>query len=325
MKTAIFRGGRSTIGIMGKPKKKGKGGEGDGSGGGGKRKPGRRELQRQRQDNERKAEAALAAYMSKLGITEDSDLFAPLSPKEDCPICLVPRPAVSDHEAYLACCGNFVCCACKDASMDTLVQTNALRAAKKQPPLPPSCAFCREKIPSTEDYAQLLKERIEVRDDATAMFGLFQDYREVGSSEKDERKAFDVLIRAVELGSAKALNRLALEYHLGELVRKDRVLQRACAEASAKGGSVEAHYNLGCTEFHNRNVQLAVKHYHVAAAAGYQDALTRIKEMCQGKLATNEDYLRACRAYQIASADQSSDERKKWAEKKKKKAQAKTI
>ena len=41
-----------------------------------------------------------------------ADLFAPLPPTEDCPICLVPLSRREDRSFYWACCGNTICVAC---------------------------------------------------------------------------------------------------------------------------------------------------------------------------------------------------------------------
>ena len=38
-----------------------------------------------------------------------TDLFAPLPPTEDCPICCVPLSRIDDKSSILVCCGNTIC------------------------------------------------------------------------------------------------------------------------------------------------------------------------------------------------------------------------
>ena len=311
---------------MGKSrKKKGKGGSG--GGGDDKQKLGRRkQLQlekRQREENELKADEAIAAGLNKLsdlGNTGNSDLFVPIPPKDDCPICLVPLPFDDTETTYMDCCGKFICCACSDASWEALSQVNAGRDTKKQPPLPfPSfpCAFCRaEAFTSEDEYLARMMESVE-SNDAEAMTILSGCYRDGSIVEKDAQRAFDLLLRAVELGNYRAFSKLGIRYFDGEIIQRDLNKYRVCMEALARAGSYTAHYNLGSDEFENGNDALAVKHYHVAAGAGHKLALDRIQNMHQQKRASHSNFLCAIRAYQAATEEQSSDERTRWAEKKK--------
>ena len=144
--------------------------------------------------------------------------------------------------------------------------------------------------------------------------------------EKDLRKYFDHLLQAVELGSPDAMTYLAVEYkgsgHASaqeDLVNRNVEKRRFCLEAAARGGDYCAHSNLGDIErFTNGNNDLAVKHYHVAAAAGFKYALDRIRDMHKDGKASKEEFLKAILPYQDASAEHSTDERKKWEEKMKK-------
>ena len=49
----------------------------------------------------------LDVLVKKLGEElEGADLFAPVPPKEDCAVCLVPLPYLNTEKHYKACCGN---------------------------------------------------------------------------------------------------------------------------------------------------------------------------------------------------------------------------
>ena len=41
-----------------------------------------------------------------------ADLFAPLPPMDDCPICLVRLPRMDNSKLYQGCCGKYICFAC---------------------------------------------------------------------------------------------------------------------------------------------------------------------------------------------------------------------
>ena len=315
---------------MGKSKKK-KGKSGGSAGETAEKKLGRRKQmqkeQRQREENEKKAEKAIAAGLKKLaeqGITNDTDLFAPIPTSEDCPICMVPHPA-ADASTLMTCCGKLLCTTCIEANEKTLMHVNVGREIKKQPPLPISCAFCRAGPWKTEqEYLDQMMKLVK-SDRVVATYILARHYEEGKIVEQDKQKAFDLTIRAVELGNASAFNDLAIEYAAGEILQMDMQKNRICSEASARAGSVMAHRNLGDKESNRGNYALAIKHYHVAAGAGHKLSLDRVQELRKEKKASADDFLRAIRVYQKAIDEQSSDERKKWAEKEKKKEQSKAM
>lgn len=310
---------------MGKPKKKKSGG------GEGKQKLGRRkQLQlekQQKEENERKAEAAIEAGLKKLeerGITEDSDMFAPIPTKEDCPICLVPLPVRQEESIHMECCGKIICTACNDANEAALKKIDAGRETKKQPPLHSPCAFCRTATTkSKKEVLHRLMKLVESNDDVSMM--ILADRHKIGRYvEQDSQRAFDLTLRAVELGNATSFVDLGVLYSQKKFLETDMAKMKMCMEASARAGNFMAHFNLGNFEHNNGNYALALKHYHVTAAAGYKPALDKIQNMHKEKRASYDDFLRAIQAYKKAIEEQSSDERTEWAEKKKKKANSST-
>ena len=55
---------------------------------------------------------------------EGADLFTPMPPTEDCPICLVPLPRREDKWCYKACCGKTICAACVKESKAAIKMQN---------------------------------------------------------------------------------------------------------------------------------------------------------------------------------------------------------
>ena len=76
--------------------------------------------------------------------TADSDIFAPIPEREECPICLIPLPLVECEISFYACCGKSICRGCtwkhmlSDMKMENLIVTRSA----------PSVGSCRSKIAS---------------------------------------------------------------------------------------------------------------------------------------------------------------------------------
>lgn len=71
-----------------------------------------------------------------------ADLFAPLPPTEDCPICLVPLSRLKSGTLYHPCCGNIICLACYRENKESIIKQNNKKNAGKKLAL--TCPFCRE-------------------------------------------------------------------------------------------------------------------------------------------------------------------------------------
>ena len=131
---------------------------------------------------------------------EGADLFAPLPPIEDCAICLVPLSRDGFFGVFQACCGNDICKAC---FLDNRESIKKQRNAGKKVAF--TCPFCREPEPtSKEERMRRLQARCLQKDSvALALMGdLYR--RGLGELDKDDLKALDCWIRAVELGSPAA-------------------------------------------------------------------------------------------------------------------------
>ena len=70
-----------------------------------------------------------------------------------------------------------------------------------------------------------------------------------------------------------------------------------------------ARHSLGCFEKKSGNMNRAVKHFMISAAAGYDNALTAIRNRFKHRGATKDDFERALRAHQAAKDEMKSDQR----------------
>ena len=147
------------------------------------------------------------------------------------------------------------------------------------------CPFCRTPAADSDgEVIKSLKKRV-VGDDALAMYNLSYFYeRGEGGLPQDYDKAMELLLRAGELGCATAYYNLASFCYNGRGVERDAKRAKYYNELSAVGGYVIARHNLGCMERDAGIMDRAVKHWMIAAGAGFDDSLNDIQDF----------FLRAC-------------------------------
>ena len=208
---------------------------------------------------------------------EGADLFAPLPPTEDCAVCLVPHSRANLETVYKACCGNVICYACVKENQESIDKQNEKNAGKK---LVLTCPFCREPQPSEDGYIRQLQARCLQNDhNAFATMGDRYWNGDYGLP-KDDLKALDCLIRAVELGSAHACANIGLDYHEGNGVAVDKERGALFERVGALRGSIGARHNIGCLEYHDLgNHEIGIRHWKIAAEAGYQTSLDALKKI----------------------------------------------
>ena len=231
----------------------------------------------------------------------DDELFKPPIPKEDCSICLLRLPTLEKGSTYMACCGKIICSGCRHAPVkDNL--GNAIIERK--------CPYCRTPMPTLiKEYNERLQKRVEVGD-AHAIFTLGIYYRHGKHGfPQDYDKAFELSVRAGDLGCTVAYCNIGYAYENGRGVERDKKKARHYYELAAIGGDVKARYNLGNNEQHEGNMNRALKHYMIAVEGGLDNALKRIQELYAYGHATKEDYSKALRAYQAYLSEIKSAQR----------------
>ena len=238
-------------------------------------------------------------------IISDDELFKQ-PPNEDCPICLLRLPSLESGSTYYPCCGKIICSGCCHAPVkDNL--GNVIIERK--------CPYCRTPVnKSDEEYNEWLLKRVELGD-AHAFFtlGCYYCYGEEDGFPQDYDKAFELFVRAGDLGSADAYNNVGHSYSNGRGVEMDKKKADHYYKLAAIGGEPIARYNLGNNEYCAGNKNRALKHYMIAVEGGKDNALKKIQKLYSNGHATKEDYAQALRVYQAYLSEIKSTQRDKAA------------
>mmetsp|Transcript_22302 Transcript_22302/g.46213 ORF Transcript_22302/g.46213 Transcript_22302/m.46213 type:complete len:348 (-) Transcript_22302:124-1167(-) len=243
----------------------------------------------------------------------DGDLFAPIPPRPECPICMLTLPLKPKGVTYMSCCGNNICSACVCELSRTIEETNKARTAKDQHSpclMKVKCPLCRTIFPENDEaYLARLRDRME-RGDADALRAMARLYScgQLGL-QKDENKAFELYCRAAELGDSFAQHKVALSYFLGEVVEKNKEKFWRYLVVSAKGGSVRSRFLLGAVESKKGNHFLAYKHWRISTAAGCDKSLRFIEEEFDEGRVTEDEYDAARRDHQKARDEMQINEK----------------
>ena len=209
---------------------------------------------------------------------EGADLFKPLPPTEDCAICLVPLARVNAETCYQTCCGNIICKACHKENEESIKKQNEEKSASKKLALP--CPFCREPKPAdaTEFLRQLQARCLQNDHDALTLMGEAHRTGDYGLVAKDDLKALDCFIRAVELGSALACSSIANCYNKGNGVAANTERSALFVRVGALRGDVCARHQMGWDEYYVfGNHENGIRHWKIAAEAGGQSSLNELR------------------------------------------------
>ena len=213
----------------------------------------------------------------------------------DCPICCLPLSLDPQKSTMMGCCSKLICSGCFHA--------NIIREVKEK--LVPTCPFCRQPVPKSQDeIIKNLMKRVEVND-PVAM-------REMGKERYDEGDfdgAFEYFSKTAGLGDADAHYQLANMYQRGEGVEKDEKKELHHLEQAAIGGHVFARHNLGCVELENGRYERAMKHFIIAAKLGHDNSLKGLKSGFERGIVSKEDFASALRGHQAAVSATKSPQR----------------
>ena len=219
---------------------------------------------------------------------------------DDCPICFLPIPLQNDLSRMTVCCSKKICMGC--------TYFNAIRERKEN--LPHKCPFCRQRSPeSAEESLKILKDRAAIKC-PVAM-------RQVGNlhyQDGDFPTAVDFYTRAAEKDDAVAHKMLGEMYNHGKGVERNLSKAIYHTEKSAIAGHPVARNNLGAIELNHGRYDRAVKHWMIAAKAGYDEALENIKKSFKHGLVSKDDFAAALRSHQDAVDATKSPQREEAAE-----------
>ena len=153
----------------------------------------------------------------------------------------------------------------------------------KVPPLPEverTCPYCREKVEvSDAETLQRIQKSMSLGDaGAFARMAACYICCELGLA-RDMEMEYKLLLRAIELGSAGACLLVARHYgHEHESLGHDCSMSTEyLIKVGAKRGHIDSRYYLGLEELDRGNIELAVKHLMISAAAGHDDSLKLIR------------------------------------------------
>ena len=226
----------------------------------------------------------LNALAKKVGEElKGADLFAPLPPTEDCAICFLPLSRFRPNSSYWACCGNMICTGCVGENEASIKKQNEEKSAGKKVAF--TCPFCRELPPSSYMYdddecVRRLEARALKKDYiAVRSLGCYF-YEGIYGLPKDDLKALDYWIRAVELGSPHACTDIGLCYSDGCGISKDMERKALFYIIGAMRGDIYARHNIGNSEYNDRgNPEVGIRHWKIAAEAGSQPSLNKLKDI----------------------------------------------
>lgn len=234
-------------------------------------------------------------------VISDDELFKDPPPKEECPICMQPMPyefgICGVEVTYQTCCGKVICYGCMKAAEEEIQAGN----------MKDWCAFCRVPYPYTDrEIKKRWTKRVKLND-VEAFLGLAADYRGNMGSPKNEKKVFELLSKAADLGSCRAHYQLSNMYHKGEAMEKDMEKAIHHARLAAIGGHEVARHNLGAAEEEKgkkahsidqgiHHMKQAMKHYMIAARSGYDRSLKLVGNGYKKGLVTKEEYTSTLRS-----------------------------
>ena len=141
---------------------------------------------------------------------------------------------------------------------------------------------------------------------------------ELGKAQ-DDLKALDCWIRAAELGSGEVCVNIGMGYDKGIGVSVNNEMAALFERVGALRGDIYARNNIGVSEYYNLgNHEMGIRHWKIAAEAGYQDSLDDLKKNfnADGKLPgkkfmSNEEMDTIYRSGHEAQMEVKTEEREK--------------
>lgn len=227
----------------------------------------------------------MADNIGKVTLSSDNDndeLFNDPPPKEDCPICMLPLPYTSGmcgvNITYQPCCGKAICSGCIDEMLDGNMRK--------------LCPFCREPHhKSNKELLKRYKKRMKLNC-PEAFFSMGSGYRfGLYGLPKNFSKGLDLYIQCAKLGSPSAQCAIGNIYMLGvDSVAKDTKKAIHYFKLAAKQGDLWARNRLGIIEKEMGNIDIAMKHFIMAARTGCDHSLTEVGVGYKAGHVTKDEY-----------------------------------
>ena len=254
----------------------------------------------------------------KLDIGTELDIgpVGKLPLREECPICMHAMPIARQLSLYFVCCGKSLCLACDYQHNIKAREGNEERVQLQQPPVPRTCAFCREPIShSEEEILARLRKRVEQKDpEAIYSMAMNYGYGRFGLP-VDQAKCIELFRESAGLGLPVAYYKLGEFHFKGEMgleLNKEEALKYL--EKAAEGGHLNARHNLGCTEWANGNHVAAMRHMRLSASGGYRPSTEALIKYFEFGFFRHDDLAETLQAMYCARVEMRSENRDKYIE-----------
>lgn len=133
-------------------------------------------------------------------------------------------------------------------------------------------------------------------------------------SKERKVKAIENFLRSAELGLPKAYLNLASYYVSdSDIVTTDTDKFFAMTVVGAMKGSHTSRHTLGVLERDWGNIPTAIKHWEIAASAGFQASLDELKKLFRSNDICKDDFRKTLGACLAAQAEEKTDERTRYA------------
>ena len=214
-----------------------------------------------------------------------------------CPLCCLPMALpMKRHSKFMPCCMKIVCDGC-------------ILASRRQG-IGNTCPFCRTPAPDSEaDIIALVQKRADAKDPVAIEFLASAFYDGSYGLQQDVTMAIELWTEAARLGNLDAHYTFGYSYCNGKDVQQDVARGICHYQHSAIEGHPYSRHNLGYQEYLSGNQELAVQHLMISAKMGYEESLTRFKDMFMKGLAKKAQYAEALRGYQDAVEETKSPQR----------------
>ena len=131
---------------------------------------------------------------------------------------------------------------------------------------------------------------------------------------RDLTKAFELYLRAAELGQASAMKAVASAYLNGDGVGRNLKKSKHYMELAAMApGDIPARRHLGDLEMKKGNFERATKHYMIASSFGDNNSVYQIEEFVNKGYVTKDNYDKAFELHQKYIESIRSDQREEAA------------
>ena len=264
----------------------------------------------------RRIKKVLETRGGKLDVGTEKDIgpLGKLPPREECPICMRAMPIHEGLRAYSLCCGKMICAGCGHQHKIQTRKANVTRAQMQQPPVPLTCAFCREpRSISDEEMLARLSKRVELKDPlALCNMGLYYRYGGLGLP-ADQTKCIDLLRESAGLGCSVAQYQLGAFHSTGAMgIEKNEEEELKYWKKAAEGGDLLSQHNLGGMAHVKGEHVAAMRHWRLSASGGFTVSMCYVIECFEKSLLHHGDLAETLQAFYLARAELRSENRDQY-------------